>query len=165
MKSDFVKAAIAALMFGVPTTGFAQDSGIEVGSQAPPAAVEALDGTPVDLSQYIGKGPVVIEFWATWCPNCKALEPQFQSAMQKYGSKVKFIALAVSVNQSLERVKAYRDAHAMKQEVLFDRKGNATGSYEAPATSYIVVIDAKGKVVYTGVGAEQNLDAAIKKAL
>ena len=165
MKSDFVKAAVAALMFGVPASGFAQDSGIEVGAKAPAALVETLDGAQVDLSSFIGKGPVLIEFWATWCPNCKQLEPQMQTAMQKYAGKVKFIALAVSVNQSVERVKAYRDAHAMKQEVLFDRKGNATGNYEVPATSYIVVIDASGKVVYTGVGAEQNLDAAIRKAL
>jgi thiol-disulfide isomerase/thioredoxin len=165
MKSDFVKAAIAAVMFGVPATGLAQESGIAVGSQAPAAAVETLDGQPFDLAQYVGKGPVLFQFWATWCPNCKALEPQMQAAMQKYAGKVKFVAVAVSVNQSLERVKAYRDAHKMTQDIVYDQKGNAAGNYEAPATSYIVVIDAKGRVVYTGVGADQNIEAAVRKAL
>jgi hypothetical protein len=40
-----------------------------------------------------------------------------------------------------------------------------SGAYDVPATSYVVVIDKTGKIVYTGVGGTQNLDAAIKKAL
>lgn len=164
MRSELVKAAIAALMFGAPATGFGQESGIAVGAMAPAAAVETLEGQPFDLSQYIGKGPALFQFWATWCGNCKALEPQIQTAMQKYGDKVKFVAVAVAINQSVERVKAYRDAHKMKQDIVYDRKGNAAGNYDVPATSYIVVIDATGKVVYTGVGSDQNIEAAIRKA-
>ena len=165
MRTELVKAAIITLMLGAPATGFGQESGIEVGSQAPAAAVETLDGKPFDLSQYIGKGPALFQFWATWCGNCKALEPQIHKAMEKYGEKVKFVAVAVAINQSVERVKAYRDAHKMTQDIVYDRKGQAAGNYDAPATSYIVVIDASGKVVYTGVGADQNIEAAIKKAL
>jgi hypothetical protein len=39
-----------------------------------------------------------------------------------------------------------------------------SGAYDVPATSYVVVVDKTGKIVYTGVGGTQNLDAAIKKA-
>ena len=46
------------------------------------SAVQTLDGKPVDMKQYYGKTPVVIEFWATWCPNCKDLEPAF-AALKK----------------------------------------------------------------------------------
>src|SRR6185437_12785637 len=67
----------AALTFA-PSLARAQDMGIEVGSKAPAAAVETLDGKPADLSQFIGKTPVLIEFWATWCPNCKELEPHLK---------------------------------------------------------------------------------------
>ena len=47
----------------------------------------------------------------------------------------------------------------------FDTKGEATGAYDAPATSYVVVFNKAGKVVYTGLGGKQDLEAAIKKAL
>ena len=143
----------------------AQESGIVVGSTAPSAAVETLDGKATDLSKYVGKDPVLIQFWATWCENCKALEPKMEAAMKKFGPKMKFVAVAVSVNQSVERVKAYRDKHGMGQDIVFDRKGFAADAYEIPATSYIVVVDAKGKVVYTGVGADQDIEAAVRKAL
>lgn len=146
-------------------TVLAQESGIAMGSTAPGAAVETLDGKPIDLSQYVGKQPVLIQFWATWCPNCKALEPRIDAAMKRYGSKMKFVAVAVSVNQSVERVKAYKEKHGMLQDIVWDRKGFAADAYEVPATSYIVVVDAKGKVVYTGMGAEQDIDAAVRKAM
>jgi thiol-disulfide isomerase/thioredoxin len=144
----------------------AQDEvGIKRGSAAPGAVLEKLDGTSVDLKSYIGKGPVLLEFWATWCPNCKALEPAMHAAAKKYAGKIKLVGVAVSVNQSVERVKAYAEKHELPLEVLWDRKGYASDAYEVPATSYIVIIDAKGKVVYTGVGGDQDIDTAIKKAL
>jgi peroxiredoxin len=78
---------------------------------------------------------------------------------------VKFVGMAVSVNQSPERVKAFVEKHGLPGDQYFDTKGNATGAYDVPATSYVVVINKAGKIVYTGLGGRQNLDAAIKKAL
>ena len=89
----------------------AQDMGIEIGSKGPTAAVETLDGKPADLAQYVGKAPVLIEFWATWCPNCRELEPHLKAMHAKYSSQVKFVGVSVSVNQSPDRVKAYVAKH------------------------------------------------------
>ena len=143
----------------------AQDLGIEVGKKAPAAVVHSLDGKPVDLAAYIGKTPVFIEFWAVWCPNCRHLEPALMAAQKKYGSRVKFIGVAVAINETVDRVKAYSQKHAFTHQILYDTQGNAAEAYDAPATSYVVVIDKSGKVVYTGLGGDQNLEAAIKKAL
>lgn len=143
----------------------AQDIGLPVGTTAPAAVVESVDGKPVDLAQYLGKGPVLIEFWATWCGNCKQLEPTLHEVARKYRGKVRFVGVAVSVNQSAERVKRYAAAHALPLEVLYDRRGLATDAYEVPATSYIVVVDRAGKIVYTGQGGDQDLEAAVRKAL
>ena len=119
----------------------------------------------MDLAQYVGKQPVLIEFWATWCPNCRELEPHLKAVHEKYGNQVKFIGVSVSVNQSPDRVKAYVAKHGIPGDQLFDRNGKATGAYDVPATSYVVVLDKSGKVVYTGLGGDQNLEAAIKKAM
>jgi hypothetical protein len=88
-----------------------------------------------------------------------------KAAATKYGDKVKFVFVAVSVNQSPEKVKAFLEKHALPGEHYFDTKGNATGAYDVPATSYVVLLDRTGKVVYTGLGGRQNLEAAIKKIL
>ncbi len=143
----------------------AQDMGIDVGKSPPSAIVQRLDGKKVDLSSYIGKAPVLIEFWATWCPNCRELMPALLAAEKKYSGRVKFLAVAVNINQSPERVRKYLAAHPLPHETLWDADGNAAGAFDAPATSYVVVLNKKGIVAYTGLGGRQNLDAAIAKAL
>ena len=159
-----VVAAVAATVSIAPRAA-AQDMGLEVGSQAPSVSVQTLDGKHVDLSQYIGKTPMLIEFWATWCANCRELMPTLLDAEKKYGKQVKFLALAVAINQSPERVRRFIAAHPLPHETLYDVDGKAAGAFDAPATSYVLVLDKKGRVVYTGLGGKQNLEAAIRKAL
>ncbi len=158
-------AVALAITLAAPRDASAQDLGLEVGSMAPGAKVSTLDGKDADLSAYIGKMPVVMEFWATWCPNCKELEPTLLSVAKKYAGRVKFIGVAVSVNETPRGVKAFVDKHGLPGDQFFDTKGNATGAYDVPATSYVVVLDKTGKVVYTGLGGTQDLDAQIKKAM
>jgi thiol-disulfide isomerase/thioredoxin len=143
----------------------AQDLGLQIGSVAPAAKLETLDGKSVDLAEYVGKKPVLMEFWATWCANCHELEPSLKALHAKYGKRVEFIGVAVSIRQSPERIQAYVAKHELPWTQLFDRKGDASGAYDAPATSYVVVLDRAGKVVYTGLGGKQALEPAIRKAL
>jgi thiol-disulfide isomerase/thioredoxin len=162
----WLRAIVAGTALAVmPSVATSQESGIAVGSDAPGADVETLDGKPINLDQYFGEGPVLLQFWATWCSNCKALEPKINAAVAKYAGKVKVVAVAVSVNQTVERIKAYRDRYQMKHDIVYDRKGWASDAYEVAATSYIVVVNAQRKIVYTGLGADQDIEAAIEKAL
>lgn len=143
----------------------AQESGIAVGTQAPSAQVETLDGKTIDIGSYIGKSPMLIEFWAFWCPNCKELEPSLLSLQKKYGSKMRFLAVAVSVNETKDRVKAFTARKRYPHQTVYDARGEATEAYDVPATSYVVILDKGGKVIYTGLGGKQNLEPAILKAL
>lgn len=157
----------AFLLAASPVIGVAkgQDLGLPLGSKVRGATVHTLDGKPVDLSQYIGKTPVLIEFWATWCGNCRELAPTLAAAQKKFGKRVKFVVLAVAINQSPERVRRYVAAHPEAHETLFDTEGKAAAEFDAPATSYVVILDRAGRIVYTGLGGKQDLDTALAKAL
>jgi thiol-disulfide isomerase/thioredoxin len=158
-----IAAIVAATFTGTPI--LAQDLGIEVGKAAPAVTVQSLDGKPVNLGNYIGRTPMLIEFWATWCPNCKELMPTLLDVEKKFGKRVKFVAIAVAINQSPEKVRRFLAAHPLPHDTYYDVEGVAAGAFDAPATSYVVVIDKAGRVVYTGLGGKQNLDAAVRKAL
>jgi thiol-disulfide isomerase/thioredoxin len=157
--------ALSLAVAALPVRLGAQELGIAVGSKAPGAAVETLDGKAADLGELIGKTPIIVQFWATWCPNCKQLEPQVEAARKKYGERVKFVGVAVSVNQSPARVKEYVEKHGLDFTIFFDKKGFAADAYDAPATSYMVGIDKAGTIVYTGLGGNQNVDAVVRKTL
>lgn len=164
----FKTISLVALAIATPSlapAAFAQDLGIDVGARAPAVTVQSLDGQQVDLGKYIGKTPMLIEFWATWCPNCRELMPTLLEAEKKYGQKVKFVALAVAINQSPEKVRRFLAAHPLPHDTFYDTDGKAAGAFDAPATSYVVVLDRTGRVVYTGLGGKQDLETALKKAL
>lgn len=161
-KAHTVAVALICLAAGQAR---AQDFGLPVGSTAPIVSVQTLDGSTVSLAQYVGTGPVLIQFWAAWCSTCRDLMPSFDRAQKLYGSRVRFVAIAVSVNESLERVRRYAAAHKFKHQVLYDATGEAVDRFNVPATSYVVLLDRDGKIVYTGVGGDQDLVAAVRKAL
>lgn len=155
--------ALACASLALPSAASAQGAG--VGAMARAAHVETTAGAPVDLGRYVGKEPVLMQFWAVWCSTCKELEPKMRAAQAKYGKQVRFVGVAVGVNQSARLVERYAAKHRLPFEVVYDKQGDATDKFAVPATSYIVALDAKGRIVYTGVGADQDVDAAVRKAL
>ena len=163
-------AVVAALVlsFGIVSRAAAQDEGdlgIALGATPPAVTVEDLDGHPVDLATVVGKKPVLIEFWATWCPLCEALLPRLEAAHTRYGDRMDFVAIAVAINQSQSSVKRHLARHPIPFRFLWDTNGNAVRAFQAPSTSYVVVLDANGKVAYTGSGDEQDIDAAVRKVV
>jgi thiol-disulfide isomerase/thioredoxin len=144
---------------------FAQDQiGLPLGATPEAVTVEDLDGNAVDLGQWIGKQPVVVQFWATWCPVCEGLTPKVDAARAAHGEAVEFLVVAVGVNQSPRSVKRYLDKHPGMGTVVWDGKGTAVRAFEAPGTSYVVALDKAGKVVYTGFGADQDIAGAFAAA-
>lgn len=141
------------------------DVGIPVGSTPVAPKIEDLSHNTVDLAKYVGHGPVLLEFWAQWCPICKELEPKMAAAHTKYGKRVTFVAVAVAVNESPASIQRHLADHPMPYPVLWDSGGNATRAFEAVATSYVVILNAKGVVAYTGTGSDQDIEAALEKAL
>lgn len=160
-------AALAGLLSAWAVPAVAQETriGIERGTVPGGVVLADVDGGKVDLGQRIGSGPILLEFWATWCENCEALHPQMLEAHERYGDRLAFYAVAVAVGQSERRVRRHLKDHAVPYPTLWDARGEAVRAFEAPATSYIVILDASGRVVYTGLGRDQDIDAAIRNSL
>ena len=158
---------VAFILAATSSSLRAQDSeaGIALGRTPAAAALEDLNGGPADLSRLVAGMPALIEFWATWCTRCRALEPRLTAAHGRFGTRVRFIAVAVAVNQTAAAVRRHVAGHPMPYPVLWDAKGSAVRAFEAPSTSYIVVLNKAGKVAYTGVGVEQNFEAALDRVV
>lgn len=132
-----------------------------VGDAAPVVTVHDLDGQSVDLGQWIGKRPVFLEFWATWCTSCQALEPAVRAAKEAYGAEVEFIGINITVGDPRDTVRAWVARHDPPYRVLYDDEGESQRAYDVAATSYVVIIDRAGKIVYTGTGGSQSFGAVL----
>lgn len=153
--------AFAILMAGSGQV-VAQDEGIALGSPAPAVTVPTLEGAPVDLGVYIGRKPVLIEFWATWCTSCQAMMPRLAAMHRRFGDAVQFIGINVTISETREGVAAYVREHAPPFLTLYDEEGEGARAYDPPATSFIVIADQSGRIVYTGAGGTQNLEPALR---
>ena len=141
----------------------AQDEGPAVGGHAPVVQVPDLNGKPVDLGQYLGKQPVFLEWWATWCEQCEALLPRVRAARAEIGDRVAFFGINVAVNQSPERVRRFLEKTEVPYQTLYDQEGVSTRAYAAPATSYVVIVDRDGRIAYTGTGGDQDFLPALRR--
>ncbi len=135
-----------------------------VGNAAPVVAVHDLDGQSVDLGQWIGKRPVFLLFWATWCTSCAALEPAVAAAQATYGQQVQFIGVNITVGDPRDSVRAWVARAQPPWLVLYDDEGVSQRAYDVAETSYVVIIDGNGRIVYTGVGGRQSFGAALRRA-
>ena len=144
----------SCLAAAAPLTAQDDDVGIAVGARPAAAMVADLDGKPVDL-----------EFWATWCPRCAALVPKMEAAQSRFGDRVDFVAIAVAVGQTPAAVKRHLTRHPIPFRFFWDTNGDAVRAFQAPGTSFVVVLDASGTVVYTGFGEDQDIEGAVRRAV
>jgi cytochrome c biogenesis protein CcmG/thiol:disulfide interchange protein DsbE len=160
----YAKSGIAALALALallPARALAQDEAIAVGETPATPTLETLDGEPVDLAEIVGEKPVLVEFWATWCVICRALEPRIRAAHEAYGDRVEFLVVAVGVAQDPARVKQHLARRPMPGRILWDGRGRAARAFRAPGTGFIVILDEGGTVAYTGTGTDQDLAGAL----
>jgi peroxiredoxin len=156
--------AVAMLVAAVGVTRLpAQEGAVAVGARAPVVQVHDLDGHPVDLARYLGKQPVFLEWWATWCENCEALLPRVTAARAEVGDRVAFFGINVAVNQTPERVRRFLQKTEVPYRTLYDDQGVSTRAYGAPATSYVVIVDRAGQVAYTGLGRDQDFLPTLRR--
>jgi hypothetical protein len=75
---------------------------------------------------------------------------------------VNIIAVAVAVSQTLRRVNRHVADHDPGYPYLWDGSGEAVRAYNVAGTSIVVLLDAEGRVAYTGTGRSQDLIAAVE---
>ena len=161
-----VMITFAIIAFNFLQEGNEPDSFAEAREQAPNFTFEDADGNLRQLSDFIGT-PVVLNFWASWCPACVVEMPYFNEFYQEYGDRVHFlkINLADGVRETQAGVRDFMYENGFTTPLLFDIDGaRAYGVRGIPVTFYI---DADGYAVAMSMGAQdrdrlqQGLDAIL----
>lgn len=124
--------------------------------EAPDFTVENSDGSSVKLSDMKGK-PVVLNFWASWCPPCKAEMPEFDKVYAELGSEVTFMMVDLTDGQreTKEKGAAYVLEQGFSFPVYYDIKQEAAYTYGIRSIPTTIFIDSGGYIV---TGAEGQID-------
>jgi peroxiredoxin len=128
--------------------------GLKVGAKAPDFELKTLAGDTVKLSDLKGK-KVMLNFWATWCPPCKAEMPAMEEFHKQAGDEV--VILAVNIDPHLD-VKAFVDENGITFPIPLDAEDKVNETYQVLSIPTTYFIDTKGNIGNKFIGA-MNLDA------
>jgi peroxiredoxin len=128
--------------------------GLKVGAKAPDFELKTLAGDTVKLSDLKGK-KVMLNFWATWCPPCKAEMPAMEEFHKEAGEDI--VILAVNIDPHLD-VKAFVDENKITFPIPLDEEDTVNETYQVLSIPTTYFIDTKGNIGNNYIGA-MNLDA------
>ncbi len=135
---------------------------------APDFKVYDMNGNAVTLSSKKGK-PVIVNFFATWCPPCVGELPHFEEMYKEYGDKVEFmiVDLTDGYDETKEKVADFIEKNGYTFPVYLDSDINAVIAYNISSIPLTAFIDGEGKIVSSKVGAmnEETLEGYIKNLL
>jgi peroxiredoxin len=135
--------AAAALIFGL-TNLSAEDP--DTSRAAPPWTLRNLEGKPVKLSDFKGK-VVLLNFWATWCPPCRAEIPELMSLQKQYAPQG-LVVLGVSMDEGgVASVARFVKSKEINYPIVMGTAelAEAYGGVEVLPTTF--VIDRTGRIV------------------
>ena len=133
------------------------ESGEETSYKAPDFEVEDAEGNSVNLSDFFGK-PIVLNFWASWCPPCKSEMPDFNAAYKQYGDEINFLMVnSIGGRETLKTAKSFLASTDYTFPVYFDTKYDAALTYGISSLPTTIFIDKDGNLVTYASGA---IDAA-----
>ena len=130
-------------------SGGAEKTAPVVGAYAPDFIAQTLDGQSFHLKTTRGK-PVVLNFWATWCPPCRAEMPMLQQYYNAH--KNDYLMVAVNDAEPAERVQAFIQQQGFNFTVVLDPSQYIVGAYRIQGFPTTFFIDAKGVIRNTHVG-------------
>lgn len=116
-------------------------------TSAPDFSLPKVGGGTIALADYKSKEPVILDFWATWCPNCQRDIPHLNAYYQKYKDKVQVIGIDLQEDPSVVARFVSDNAANMTYPVANDPGSAIANAYNIQGTNTHVLIDKNGNIV------------------
>lgn len=126
-------------------------AGLTTGQKAPAFTLPTLDGGTTSLADHNGKR-VLINFWATWCPPCRAEMPAIQRLYERYRGQ-DFVVLAVDFQESEDVVRPFVQELGLTFPILLDETGDVARDYRVLGLPSSYFVDREGTIRQVHIGA------------
>ena len=129
------------------TTSKNLEIGLQEGNKAPNFGLKTLDGQEVKLSDMVGK-KVILNFWATWCPPCKAEMPHMQDFYEEQkNNQVTILAVNLTTSEkSSDNIGSFVKDYGLTFPIVLDSEGQVGQTYQAVTIPTSYIIDTKGVI-------------------
>lgn len=147
-KSIFVVAALA-----ISSSAFAHADSVKVAENMK-FSVQSVDGDETSFASYLGKGPLLVNFWAMWCEPCKQEMKAFVKLTDKLKEKgVSMVSINTDQVKSMAKVRSYVKSQGVKCPVLLDPDGSiARDQFSMESLPYSLILRPDGSVFKKHIG-------------
>jgi peroxiredoxin len=121
--------------------------------KTPDPALKSPTGETHLLSANVGKKPVLLVFWASWCTICNDEIP-----LLKKLNADRFKVIAVNEGESAWKTKRFVSMNNIDYQVALDSDGSVAKAFQVPGVPACVILDTSGHIVYRGIGLPEKLD-------
>ncbi|MBF6633394.1 MAG: redoxin domain-containing protein [Planococcus sp. (in: Bacteria)] len=146
--------ALDGMALGSDVDFLPTDEGLAKGEKAPDFLLTTLDGEEVKLSDYQGK-KVLLNFWATWCPPCRAEMPHMQTYYDEQAKDENVVILAVNLtteDKGLGKIEDFVEEFGLEFPIPMDENGDVGALYQAVSIPTSYAIDTEGRIQNKVVG-------------
>ena len=140
-------------------------AGVNVGESAPDFTLVDLEGNQVSLSDFRGK-TVFVNFWATWCPPCRAEMPEIEAVYQEYKDKG-VVVIGVDILEPEDVVRQFVEQGGYSWIFALDTSGEVAANYEITAIPTSFFIDREGIIQVVAIGAmtKRTMETKLAEAM
>ncbi|MBW7652275.1 TlpA disulfide reductase family protein [Anoxybacillus sp. ST4] len=148
----FIFSSISDMTKETTSQQSSSNIGIDVGEIAPDFELMTLKGEKMKLSQFRGK-KVVLNFWASWCPPCRAEMPEMQRFHEQYGQHVAIVAVNLTNKEkSRDAVETFVNQKSVTFDIMLDEQGTVSKTYKVITIPTSYIIDEQGIIRSKHVG-------------
>lgn len=124
-------------------------------------------GQQVSLKQLLGKKPILLNVWASWCHPCQQETPDLVKLAKTYGKQVQFVGVDLTSLDTVAQAKAFVINYHVPYTVLSDAEGALYKAYGIASIPTTYVLSSKGEVVAMHIGAmtKQEMKSLVQQAI
>ncbi len=127
-------------------------TGISKGQTPPDFIIKTIDGKEIRLSEFKGNKPVLLYFWASWCPYCKQDLGIAKDIFPNYADKAAFIAIDLDLNENADLIRKYKEKMGLRNIEFAEGNKRILSDYSIIYTTTKYAIGKNGEIIYKGSG-------------
>lgn len=147
------------LIFLVPFWGFAQTT-------APDFVLRDLNGENYQLTKNFGRGPILINFWATWCAPCLEEMKMFKAIQQEFRpAGLTILSISIDDPKTVGKVKSFVNTNRYPFKFLLDTNQEVFRRYQGVNVPFTILLNRDGQAAYTHTGYRKGDEKKLREQI